>query len=147
MTTTTSPRTDSLSTTTRTKTPATRQLVKAGAIGGVAAAALTLGVAVTAKAIDVPLEAAGEAFPVVAFPQLTLFFTAVGVVIAMLCRRAAHPQRTFERITVTLTVLSFAAPFMLDADLATKITLNVGHLVAAAVVIPVLAMQLPRSHR
>ena len=53
-----------------------------------------------------------------------------------------HPRRTFVVVTVALTALSLIAPLPLDADAATKLTLEIGHLVAAVIVIPVIARRL-----
>jgi uncharacterized membrane protein YoaK (UPF0700 family) len=112
-----------------------------------AAAAATTAVAAVAQAGGVSLETApGEAIPVVGFAQLTLFFTAVGVLIARrISRRADRPRRAFVRTTVALTALSFVPDLALDTDVATKVTLVLTHVVAATIVIPALSRQL-REH-
>ena len=80
-------------------------LVRAGAVAGVVAAVATTVIAAVAHGAGVPLETApGEQIPVLGFAQLTLFFTAIGVVIAAVLRRRAHrPQSTFVKVTVVLT--------------------------------------------
>jgi hypothetical protein len=119
------------------------RLWKAGLVSGCAAAVATTVVAVAAEALDVPLEAAGEPFPIYGFAQLTLFFTAIGVLIAKgIARWSAHPRSTFVRTTVLLTVLSCVPDVLISADTATKVTLIATHLVAAAIVIPALAGRL-----
>ena len=90
----------------------------------------------------------GEAIPVLGFGQLTLFFTVVGIVMARaMARWARHPRTLFVRTTVVLTAVSIVPDLMLQSDAATKVTLIVTHLVAAAIVIPVLAGRLDESAR
>lgn len=116
-----------------------RPLWRTGATAGVAAAVATTAIAVAAKAVDVPVEIAGEAIPVLGFAQLTLVCTAIGIGIARLCR--GHRSR-FVRITLALTALSFVPDLTADASVATKVTLILTHVVAAAIVIPALAERL-----
>src|SRR5688572_26630474 len=90
-------------TTTTTDTEAAPSLWRAGAVAGGLAAAATMAVAAVAMAIDVPLEIAGEAIPLVGFGQLTLVCTLLGVLIAKGVRRwASTPSTTYVRITVAL---------------------------------------------
>jgi hypothetical protein len=147
-------------TTTLTRTPtsttaaerpaSTPPLWRTGLAAGLAAAVATVAVAAGAHALGVSLETApGEAIPVVGFGQLTLFFTAVGVVIARaIGRRARQPRSTFMTTTMALTALSVVPDMALSAGVATKGTLVLTHLVAAAIVIPALAGRLPerRTH-
>jgi hypothetical protein len=61
----------------------------------------------------------------------------------VLARRAKRPARTFVVTTVALTALSLAPPLATaDIDTSTRVTLSLSHLVAAAIVIPVLAARL-----
>ena len=134
---------------TTTDAPA-RSLLRAGVVAGLVAALATTAVAAIAHAAGVSLETApGEQIPVVGFGQLTLFFTAIGVVIAaVLRRRARSPHATFVKVTVALTALSLVPDLILSADGATKATLMATHLIAAAIVIPAIASRLPeRSTR
>ena len=131
-------------------THATSSVMRAGVVAGVAAAVATTAVAAITHAAGVSLETApGEHIPVLGFGQLTLFFTAIGVVLAaVLRRRARTPQATFVKVTVVLTALSLVPDLMLSADSATKAALMATHLIAAAIVIPALASRLPeRSAR
>ena len=121
-------------------------LWKPGLTAGVVAAVATTIVAAGARAVDVSLAAGGEAFPIVSFAQLTLFFGVVGVAIASVLRRgAARPRTMWIRTTVVLTVLSFVPDLVLDADAATKVTLMLAHVVAASIVIPAIARHLPEG--
>ena len=131
------------------RTGATPGLWRTGLKAGVVAGAATVAVAVAANQSGVSLETApGEAIPAFAFGQLTVFFTLVGVVIARtLGRRASQPRSTFVRTTVALTALSLVPDVMLQADVATKLTLIATHLVAAAIVIPALSSRLSETGR
>ncbi len=120
-------------------------LRRAGLTAGVLAAAATTAIAAGAHAAGVSLETApGEQIPALGFGQLTLFFTAIGVALAaVLRRRASHPQATFVKVTLALTALSVVPDLVLSTDIATKLTLVATHLVAAAIVIPIVASRLP----
>jgi peptidoglycan/LPS O-acetylase OafA/YrhL len=125
--------------------PAPPSLWRPGLVAGVAAAAATVALAAVAHASGVSLETApGKAIPAIGFGQLTLFFTAVGVLIARtIRRRAGQPRSTFTRTAVVLTALSVVPDVVLSTDTATKLTLVLTHLVAAAIVIPALSSRLP----
>lgn len=127
-------------------TPGTRSLWKTGATAGVTAAVATTAIAAAARALDVSLAIDGESIPILGFAQLTLFFTAVGVVLAKgLARRAGRPRSTFVTTTVVLTVLSLVPDAVASADAASKVTLMLTHLVAAAIVIPAVSARLPEQ--
>ena len=83
------------------------------------------------------------------FAMLTAVFSLIGVALAaILARTARRPRSTFVRTTVVLLVLSIVPDFVAipklspDFDTATSFTLAALHLVAAAIVIPVLAGRL-----
>jgi hypothetical protein len=79
------------------------------------------------------------------FGQLTLLFTAVAVLMArVIGRRARRPRSTFVWTTIVLTALSVVPDLVLSAAAATKVTLVLTHLVAAAIVIPALSSRLPQ---
>lgn len=120
-----------------------RQLRRSGAVAGVIAAAATVGVAGAADAMGVPIEIGGESIPLLGFAQLTLVATVIGVVMAsVMARRAVHAHRSFVVTTLALTGLSFVPEVLADAQTATKLTLILTHVVAAAIVIPALASRL-----
>jgi hypothetical protein len=125
----------------------TRSLWRTGVRAGLTAAVATVAVAGIASACGVSLETApGEAIPVLGFGQLTLFFTAIGVVIAGgIRRRASQPRTTLVKVTVALTALSLVPDLMISAGAATKVTFMLTHLVAAAIVVPALAARLPEQ--
>jgi hypothetical protein len=126
-----------------TDTEATPSLWRTGAVAGLTAAVATTVVAAVAQAIDVPVEIGGEEIPLLGFAQLTLFFTAIGVLIAKGARRwSSHARTAFVRVTAALTALSLVPDVTADATTATIVTLMLTHLVAAAIVIPRLADRL-----
>jgi hypothetical protein len=114
-------------------------LLRAGVVSGAVAAAATTLVAVVARALDVPLAVAGESIPLAGFAQLTMVGAVVGVAIGRLCGRTRHPRQAFVATTIALTALSFVPDVTADATTATKAVLMLTHLVAAAIVVPVLA--------
>ena len=126
------------------RTTYVRPLWKAGLGAGVAAAGATTVIAAAASVAGVSFESApGEAIPLLGFAQLTLICAAVGVLIARFARRAAHPRTVFVRTTLALTVLSVVPDFTVPFDTASRLVLVGTHMVAAAIVIPVLARRLP----
>jgi hypothetical protein len=134
-------------TTSAERSAASPSLWRTGLVAGVSAAAATVAVAAIAHALDVSLETApGEAIPIVGFGQLTLFFSAIGVLIARtIGRHARQPRSTFITTTMVLTALSVVPDVILSTDAATKVTLVLTHLVAAAIVIPALSSRLPEQ--
>jgi hypothetical protein len=71
---------------------------------------------------------------------VTFWFTFVVVLIA---RYARDPRRVYLRTALPLLVLSLAAPVLAqDTAAATKIVLAVAHLIAGAIIIPVVARRL-----
>ncbi len=144
MTATTVPTTFSTDTENDPSTSRTTPVWRTGARAGLAAAVATSAVAAAALAADVPLEIADEQIPVLAFAQLTLMCTALGVVLAKaMVRWAARPQHSFSVAALVLTGLSFVPDVTADATTASKLVLIATHVVAAAIVIPALAARLP----
>ena len=86
--------------------------------------------------------------PLLGFAQLTFGLSLIGVgLAAVFARKARRPRSTFVRTTLVLLVLSMFPDFGIlpgfpEFDTATAVTLAALHLVAAAIVIPVLAGRL-----
>ncbi|GAA4196277.1 hypothetical protein GCM10022252_43340 [Streptosporangium oxazolinicum] len=79
---------------------------------------------------------------------MTLVCAVIGIVLAVALRRwAATPRRTFVTVTVALTVLSVVPDLLIPAAPSTKAILMLTHLVAAAIVIPLIAGRLPARTR
>jgi peptidoglycan/LPS O-acetylase OafA/YrhL len=121
----------------------TKQLWKPGVVAGLVAAVATSTVAAAAKALDVPIEVGGKAIPLLGFAQLTFVGALIGTILAVvLSYRASRPRRTFLITTVALTLLSIVPDVLADAHTATRFTLALTHVVAAAIVIPALSSRL-----
>ena len=125
---------------------ARRTLWLAGLASGAVAAVTTTAIAAIADATDHPLVVDGEKIPVLGFAQMTLIGAVIGVVLALVLRRRAdRPRRTFTATTVALTALSCIPSVAMGAgDGAGNTTVLVAtHLIAAAIVVPVLAARIP----
>ena len=115
-------------------------LVVATIAVGAAAAAVTTAVAAAIHAAGVPFAVDGEMIPLGGFAQMTFLGAVIGgVLLAVLNRRSTAPRRRFLQITTTLVVLSCVPSVALPPDAATKAALVVLHLLAAAMIVPVLA--------
>ncbi|GAA3628767.1 hypothetical protein GCM10022223_52830 [Kineosporia mesophila] len=124
--------------------PTTRALLVTGVIAAVVAAVATTAVAAIGHAAGISLDVSGEPIPLAGFASLTLGFSLIGLALAVGIRRfAARPRTVFVRTTVTLAVLSFVPDVFADAEVATRLLLMVTHAVAASIVIPSIARQLP----
>ena len=101
--------------------------------------------AALARAVGVDFEVpdGGETIPVSGIAVVTGVFSVVGVVLAVALRRwSARPAERFVWTAVSLTAISLVPPFLVGANTATTVALVGLHLVAAAVMIPVLARSL-----
>lgn len=86
-----------------------------------------------------PLAVHGQ-LPLAAFAQLTFIAAVSGrVLLAMLVRRSSAPRQRFVRISAGLTAPSCVVPLAFADTTASKIALVVLHLLAAAIIVPVLA--------
>src|SRR5690242_1335440 len=95
-------------TTTVTTTTGSSTVLRPGVKAAAIAAVATTAFAAVTHAAGVSYEIRGEAIPILGFGQVTFMLSLVGIAIAAgLRRRGRHPQSTFIRTTVALTVLSF----------------------------------------
>jgi len=116
---------------------------RTGLAAGATASVATFAVAAVAQALDVSLKVGGKAIPLVGFAQLTFVASIIGTILAVvLSRRANRPKHTFVVTTLALTALSIVPDVLADAQSATRFTLALTHLAAAAIVIPALASRL-----
>ena len=121
----------------------TRLLVRSGLLAAAVASLATTAVAATGNAAGISLDVAGEPIPVAGFAVLTAVFSLVGVLLAVvLAARARQPRRTFLVTTAALTALSVVPDVLADVAGSTRALLVLTHLVAAAIVVPVLAARL-----
>jgi hypothetical protein len=130
--------------------PSVRRVLAGCVTATVAGAAVLLAYGAVAVAIHGPMQAANHgashAVPItaVSFAIGVVFSAFFGSVLAVaLASWTAHPARTFLRAAIALTVVSLAAPLAASHTTeATRLILAAGHVVAAAVVIPVIVRAL-----
>jgi hypothetical protein len=134
---------------------ATRPVWLVGILATLAGAVVTEAFALVARAAGVPMEAAGPGateaaeIPVGGFFGGVVFWSVAGIVLAVaFARWAGRPARTFTVTTVALTALSLAGPAVAPhTATSTQIVLAASHVVAAAVVVPLLARRLAHVRR
>lgn len=125
--------------------PSTRRrhpLVRTTVAVGVLAAAGTTAVAAALHAAGASFAMPDGTIPLAGFAQMT-FLGAVlgGIIVAVLNRRSTDPHRRFLQTAVVLTALSCVPSVAFPSAAGTKVALVVTHLVAAAIIVPVLARQ------
>lgn len=114
-----------------------------GLVAALLASGATTLIAVIAHAAGETFELQGAPIPPLAFTQLTLVFSLVGVALAaILARTARHPRRAFLVTALTLTALSLVPDVTFGFAPASAAVLILAHLTAAAIVVPVLAARL-----
>ena len=126
-----------------TTTAPTQPLITGGLTAAAVAAAATATVAAAGEFAGISLVVGGAPIPVFGFAVLTVIFSVVGLVLALVLGRSARRPRTaFVRTTIVLTALSLVPDVLADASAATKVLLMLTHVVAAAIVIPAIARRL-----
>jgi hypothetical protein len=124
-----------------------------GAAAAAAGAAVLYAYATLAQALDVPMRAGeigashAQAIAPASFAIGVVFCTVAGTILAMvLARRAAHPARAFLRTSLVLVAISLVFPLAASHTATeTRLTLALGHLIAAAIVIPVITRRLTHA--
>jgi peptidoglycan/LPS O-acetylase OafA/YrhL len=106
---------------------------------GLGAAAVTTAVAAAVHGAGVSLTVDGEMIPFAGFAQMTFLGAAIGgLLLALLNRHSRAARRRFIEATVALTALSCVPSVAWPDDVATKVALVAMHLLAAAIIVPVL---------
>ncbi len=119
----------------------TSTIPRATASVGVLAGIATTAGAAALRAAGVPLAVHGD-IPLAAFAQITIVGAVIGgVLLAVLNRRSSDPHGRFIQMTIGLTALSCAAPVAFADTGSSKFALVALHLVAAAIIVPVLALR------
>ena len=124
-----------------------------GVIAAAAGAAVLYIYGTLAQALSVPMRAGelgathAQAITPASFASGVVFCTVAGTILAMiLAARAADPARAFLRTTVILVAVSLVFPLAASHTAATtRLTLALGHLIAAAIVIPILTLRLAQA--
>jgi hypothetical protein len=123
-----------------------------GAVAVAVTALILYGYGSAVQALGVPMHAGeigashADAITSGSFASGVALCGTIGIVLAIvLARFAAHPAARWTRITVTLVAISLIFPLSAShASVSTRIALAGGHLVAAAVIIPVIRGRLRR---
>jgi hypothetical protein len=121
-------------------------------LAGLAASVAVETWGLAARAVGVPMTAAGlgshHATPVtvgmfaLGTMVVTFWFTFAVILTA---RFSKNPRRTYLRTALPLLALSLAVPLTAaDTAISTKLTLAAAHLIAGAIIIPVVARRLSR---
>lgn len=114
--------------------------MRARLLAVLAAVLLTTGAAALARAGGVPLEVDGEPVPLSGVAFVTAVASLLGVGLSLVLRRG------LRAVLLVLVAVSLVPPFLVDATTGTALTLAGLHLLAAAVVVPVLVRPVsPRS--
>ncbi|TDC81942.1 hypothetical protein E1292_50425, partial [Nonomuraea deserti] len=118
-------------TTTTVATPvAAKPLIIGGLTAAIVAGAATAAVAAAGELAGISLAVGGAPIPASGFAVLTVVFSVVGLVLALvLARWAGRPRTVFVRTTIVLTALSLVPDVLVDASAATKMLLMLTHVV------------------
>jgi peptidoglycan/LPS O-acetylase OafA/YrhL len=85
-----------------------------------------------------------EHIPLLGYGTVILGSTIVGLLLAgAFARWARRPRRAFVITTLALTAVSFAFPATTTATTATKVVLDITHVIAAVLIIAAIAAHLP----
>lgn len=125
----------------------------AGGFAALAGAAVLYAYGTLARALDVPMRAGeigashAQALTPASFAIGVVFCTVAGTILAMvLARRAARPARAFLRTSLVLVAISLVFPLAAShTATTTRLTLALGHLIAAAIVIPIITSRLTHA--
>ena len=133
----------SVATSTMTTLPTTTErpvsLRRSTVVAGAGAAAMATAIAAAIHAAGVPLAVDGEMIPLAGFAQMTFLGTVIGGVLLAVLNRHSHAAGTrFVQVTVALTALSCVPSVAMPPDAATKLSLVTLHVLAAAIIVPVL---------
>lgn len=117
---------------------------------GVLGAAILFGYGTLVQAIEGPLRAgdfgASSAAPVTPanFSIGVVFCTVIGTLLAVAVNHwAKRPSRTFARVAIALVAVSLASPLAASHTTeATRLTLALGHVLAASIIIPIISGRL-----
>ncbi len=126
--------------TNQTTTRPTSSLRRSTVVSGLVASAITTAAAAAVHAAGVSFEIEGEMIPTLGFAQMT-FLGAVlgGLLLAGLNRWSSSPRTRFVQVAVALTALSCLPSVAMPDDAGSQIALVALHVLAAAIIVPVLA--------
>jgi hypothetical protein len=122
-------------------------------LAGLAASVVVEAWGLAARAIGVPMRAAGLGSHHATSITIGMFALGTMVVtfwftfaLILIARFSKNPRRTYLCAALPLLALSLAVPITAaDTAISTKVTLAVAHLIAGAIIIPVVAGRLARA--
>jgi heme A synthase len=127
-----------------------RRMWAVGAVAGVVSSLIVIALVATAEGAGVPMEVAEnstkqpEHVPLMGYGMVILGSTLIGLLLASaFARWARRPRRAFVIAALVLTAVSFAFPATTTATTATKVMLEITHVIPAALVIAAIAAHLP----
>jgi hypothetical protein len=127
-----------------------RRMWAVGAVAAVVASVIVAAIVTIAEAAGVPMEVAEnstkqpEQIPLVGYGMVILGSTLVGLLLATaFARWTRRPRLTFVITALVLTAVTFAFPATTTATAATKVVLEITHVIPAALIITAIAAHLP----
>jgi hypothetical protein len=121
-----------------------------GAVAGGISTVVVIALVAVAEAAGVPIEVAEnstkqpEHIPLLGFGMVILGSTLVGLLLATAFTRwARRPRLVFVITALVLTAVSFAFPATATATTATKVMLDITHVISAALIIAAIAANIP----
>jgi len=127
-----------------------RRMWAFGAVAGVVSSMVVIALVALAEGAGVPMEVAENSTkqPVhillLGYATVILGSTLVGLLLATaFARWARRPRLAFIITTLVLTAVSFAFPVTTTATTATKVMLEITHVISAALIITAIAAHLP----
>jgi hypothetical protein len=100
-----------------------------------------------ARGLDVPLKVDGEAIPGGGFLTVTLMWGLIGTIGAVvLARKSRHAARIYAGAAIVVFAGLSVMPFVYEATAATRVTLELSHLLVAAIIVPVVTRRLAQEH-
>ena len=126
-----------------------RRMWAVGIAAGAISSLVVIAVVAIAERAGVPMEVAAssaeqpEQIPLLGYATVILGSTLVGLLLATACSRwARRPRLTFVVTALVLTAVSFAFPATTTATTATKVVLEITHVIPAALIIAAVASHL-----
>ncbi len=127
-----------------------RRMWAVGAVAALVSSLVVIIVVAIAKGAGVPMEVAEnstkqpEQIPLMGYGMVIVGSTFVGLLLATaLARWAGRPRLAFVITAMVLTAVSFAFPATTTATTATKVILEITHVIPAALIISAIAVHLP----
>ena len=126
-----------------------RRMWAVGAVAGVVSSLVVIALVALAKGAGVPMEVAEnstkqpEQIPLPGYAVVILGSTLVGLLLATAFGLTGRPRLAFVITALVLTAVSFAFPATTTATTATKVMLEITHLIPAALIIAAIAAHLP----